>query len=196
MNVADERIQSLSDIVGAIRQASCDKAVSVRDVMEEIGTRSFGPAILVPSLLLVSPISGIPGFPTIGAIFVVIIVAQALLGRDHLWLPDFLLRRCLPSDRMHQALDWLEKPAAFVDARSQSRLKFLTDGPARTLCLIVILLIALAWPPLELLPMVTSVGALAVALFALGLLARDGAFVLAGYCVVALAVFGVLQLTS
>ena len=50
---------------------------------------------------------------------------------------------------------------------------------------LLILLIALTWPLLELLPMVTSVGAMAVSLLAFGLMVRDGLWLVAGYATLA-----------
>ena len=40
----------------------------------------------LPALILVSPLSGIPGAPSIGALIIVTVVVQALVGRQHLWL--------------------------------------------------------------------------------------------------------------
>jgi hypothetical protein len=179
---------SLSDVIDAIRRAGDGEEMSVGDILGEIGDRSFATALLVPALILVSPVSGIPGVPTIGAIIVILIAGQWILRRRHLWLPDFVLRRAVSSDRMHKALDWFDRPAAFVDRHSHPRLRVLTTGPMRMVTLAAILLIAAAWPPLELLPLATSVGAFAVALLAFGLMTRDGLYVVGGYAFVGVAV--------
>ena len=86
---------------------------------------------------------------------------------------------------MRDALRWLDRPAAFVDRHTRPRLRVLTSGPFRIVALMAVLLIAASWPVLELLPFVTSVGAFAVALFAFGLMTRDGVFVAAGHAFVA-----------
>jgi hypothetical protein len=179
---------SLSDVVDAIRRAGDGDELSVEDILHEIGDRSFATALLVPALLLVSPLSGIPGSPTIGAVIVVLIAGQWILRRRHLWLPGFIMRRTVAAEKMHKALDWLDRPAAFVDRHSHPRLRMLTSGPFRVVVLASILLIAGAWPALELLPLVTSVGAFAVALLAFGLMTRDGLYVLGGYAFVLVAV--------
>lgn len=82
--------RSLSDILQALRNACSGSTVSIDDVLDEIGHRSFAPAILVPALLLVSPISGIPGLPTIGSIVILFFTLQALFGVESLWLPRFI----------------------------------------------------------------------------------------------------------
>ena len=56
--------------------------------------------------------------------------------------------------------------------------------------------IAAIMPFLELLPMVTSLGATAIALFALGLMVSDGLFVMTGYAVIGGAAVLVNQLVQ
>jgi hypothetical protein len=175
---------SLASVLAAIRQAARGETLCVRDIFEEIGERSFATALLIPALLLVSPLSGIPGTPTIGALVVMLIVVQWIAGRDHLWLPDVLMRRRLRSSRVLKALEWLDRPARVFDRNAAARLSFLTRGPFALAALLTILLIAASWPFLELLPFVTSIGAFAVSLFAFGLMTRDGAWVAVGFLLV------------
>lgn len=179
--------RSLGDVLSAIapEPGGADASVSVAEMLQEIGERSFAPLVLVVSVLLVTPLSGIPGTPTFGALIVVLITAQWLTGRRHLWLPGFLLRRAVARDRLARAIAWLRPMADWVDARSETRLRLLTTPPMALLTKLVILGVALTWPLLELLPMVTSVGALAVALLAFGLMVRDGLWLAAGYGTIA-----------
>ncbi|MDD9741427.1 MULTISPECIES: exopolysaccharide biosynthesis protein [Marinovum] len=178
--------RSLGEVLSAIEpEADCADKVTVADLLQEIGERSFAPLVLVVSVLLVTPLSGIPGTPTIGALIVVLISAQWLTGRRHLWLPGFVLRRAVTGARLARAIAWLRPMAAWVDARSQSRLRPMTAPPMALVTKLLILLIALTWPLLELLPMVTSVGAMAVSLLAFGLMVRDGLWLVAGYATLA-----------
>ncbi|WP_238366009.1 exopolysaccharide biosynthesis protein [Mesobacterium pallidum] len=172
---------SLKDLLERVRSASEGERTGLREIIQHVGERSFAPALLVPALLLVSPLSGIPGTPTIGAAIILMISLQWLAGRDHLWLPDVLMRREIASKHMQKALDWLDRPARFVDRHSGKRLRALVHGPSRYLSILVICLIVITWPFLELLPMVTSTGAFAVSLLTIGLMLRDGVYVVAGY---------------
>lgn len=178
--------RSLTDILNAITPDPESKAkVSVADVLQEIGERSFAALVLVVSVLLVSPISGIPGTPTIGAILIVLIAVQWLFGRRHLWLPGVILTRAVSARKMARAIDWLKPGAAWLDRNSHGRIKVLTAPPLTLIAKLLIVLVPLTWPLLELLPMVTSVGALAVSLLAFGLMVRDGVWLVAGYATVA-----------
>lgn len=177
--------RSLGDILDAIEPEPGDPGeVSVADVLHEIGERSFAPMVLVVSVLLVSPLSAIPGAPTTGGILITLIASQWLAGRRYLWLPGVILRRAVPARRLARAIGWLRPGAAWFDRNSKGRLKVLTLPPLPLLAKLLILAIALTWPLLEILPMVTSVGALAVSLLALGLMVRDGLWLAAGYATV------------
>ncbi|MFA5580644.1 MAG: exopolysaccharide biosynthesis protein [Paracoccaceae bacterium] len=60
--------ETLTDILDAFSAAGENGQVTVRAVVDEIGDLSFAPALLVPALILISPLSGLPGLPTMGAI--------------------------------------------------------------------------------------------------------------------------------
>lgn len=189
-----EEHHTLTDIIDALDAVATGEWVSVGDILHRIGERSFAPALLVPALILVSPLSGIPGLPTVGSFIVILIALQALMGRHAVWLPGFLMRRSIGTARFRSALGWLRRPLAWVDRHSANRMWFANTRPLRMLTLIVIVVIAAMWPMLEFLPLVTSIGAFAVSLLAVGLLTRDGLYVIAGYVfvgVLAAALLGV-----
>lgn len=185
LKMAAPETGSLTGVLAALRRAAREDDLSVEDMLAEIGDRSFATALLVPALILVSPVSGIPGTPTLGAIVVILIVAQWIAGRDHLWLPGFVVRRRVSSARFRKALAWFDGPAAFLDRHTVPRLTLLTTGPLALLPLLTVVVIAATWPLLEILPLVTTIGAFAVSLFAFGLMTRDGAYVVAGFAFVA-----------
>ncbi|MDJ0822996.1 MAG: exopolysaccharide biosynthesis protein [Paracoccaceae bacterium] len=191
-----ERPETLTHLLAQIRPRDGDTAVSVRDMMQRFGERSFVSAILVPALILISPISAIPGTPTIGALIILLIAIQAVFGRQHLWLPGFLMRRSLSPERLEKGLDWLEKPVAWVDRHTKRRFSLLTRRPLSLLVLLTIMATVTVWPFLELLPLVTTTGAAAVSLFAIGLLTNDGAFIVAGYVFLGGLVTGLLTLLN
>jgi hypothetical protein len=174
-------LRGLVDILDALDDAARGGDVSVGDVLREIGVRSFSPLILIPAMILVSPLSGIPGVPTIGALFMLLVVTQKLMGRPHVWLPRWLKARCIRSDRLARATAWLRRPAAWIDGRTQRRMALLVSRGANILTLVVIAAICALLPFLEILPMVTSVFATGITFFAIGLMARDGMFTLIGY---------------
>ena len=182
--------RTLTHLLDSVEHAARDERVSVADVLDEFGERAITPFILIIALLLVSPLSGIPGTPTVSAVVIITLAVQALFGRRRLWLPQRVLRLEMPSAHVRRAVSWMRRPCAFLDRHSRARLRILTSGPLRGLTLLICVIIPLTWPLLELLPFVTSVGAATISLLAFGLLTRDGIYVLAGYLVVAVAFLG------
>lgn len=177
---------TLGRLLDGMENAARKRDVSMRDLMREFGDRAITPFILVVALLLVSPLSGIPGTPTVAALLIISMAVQALAGRRRLWLPKFLMRRSVAGKHLRRAVEWMRKPCEFLDRHSHERLMFLTQGPMRWLTLALCVLIPLGWPLLEVLPMVSSFGAGTVALLAFGLFTRDGVYVLLGYLMVVL----------
>lgn len=187
--------QNLGDLLDGMEHAAQRDDVTLRDVLDEFGDRSITPFILLASLLLVSPLSGVLGFSSFIAILVFVLSAQALVGRKRLWLPDVLLRKKMKSKHLLVAVKWLRKPCAFFDRHSGKWLQILTIGPMRIVTLLACTILPLGWPFLELVPFASSFGAGTVALFAFGLFTRDGLYVLLGYIwmvTVAAAVYSVI----
>lgn len=158
-----------------LRQSSSGRRrVSVAHMLQASGERSFGPMILLPGLLVLSPLSGIPGLPSLAALAVALVTLQLLIGRRHFWLPRWLLRRSVPAQRFDQALGLMLRGAKPIDRLVKPRLRWLTRGPAYPLCALICLLVALSMPPLELVPFANSLAGAALTCLGLSLIARDG----------------------
>jgi len=155
--------------------AGGDDYVCVGHLLDVMGERSFGALMLVPSLLLVSPLSGIPGFSSLTGVVIVLIAGQMLAGRDHIWLPQKLRERCIAREKLEKALRFLTPGARTVDRLVKPRLTFLTRSPFSRAVPAICVAIGLCMPLMEILPFASSILAAAVAAFALALIARDGA---------------------
>lgn len=176
----------VSEILDRLEAAAEEADVSVDDLISHIGERSLAPLLLVPALLVVSPLSAIPGSPTLSAIIIGLIAVQMLLGRKRLWLPRTVQTRRVPSDRLRRATGFLRPPVTRLERLIRARLLAVTSRPGQVVILLTCLLITLVMPLMEILPLLSSIAALAIAFFATGLLTRDGLLVLVGYAIVAL----------
>ncbi|MBM1689557.1 exopolysaccharide biosynthesis protein [Sulfitobacter geojensis] len=186
--MSDDPDNSLMQLLDGVAHAARGDVVTLSDMLDEFGNRAVTPFILLVSLLLVSPLSGIPGAPTTGAVVIIVLAAQALLGRGTIWLPEWAKRKSIAAKRVRKAVSWMRKPCAFIDRHSRARLRFLTQGLMRWVTLLICVILPMSWPPLEVLPFFSSFGALVIALLSFGLFTRDGIYVLAGYLVVGLGV--------
>lgn len=155
--------------------------ITLAQVLESLGQRSFAPLILVAGLILFSPLSGIPGMPTLMGLLVLLASLQMLLLRRHLWLPEWLLRRSISRSKFHRVLKWLQRPAAFIDRWLQPRLLVVVSRYGAYLIAIVCTAIALALPLMEIVPFSASMAGLAFTAFGLALISQDGALALLAF---------------
>lgn len=166
----------LNQLDGAARKNGAK--VSVGELVETFGRRSFGPLLLLAGLLGMTPVSGVPTVPTIIAVLVVLIAGQLLFGRDSIWIPRFIQKLAVKADGLHKAVRAARKPTRTVDRIVKPRLQALTTPTADRVVALACVLVAVCVPPLELLPFVAFVPSLAIFTFGLALVARDGLLVL------------------
>lgn len=174
----------ITDLIGRVREGADGERVSVGEIVESLGQDSLPPNLMIPALAVVSPLSGIPLFSSICGMLIALIAAQMLMGRDHVWLPGFLSRREVSGARLRKALDWMERPARFLDRVSHERLTPLVRRPMRWVVQAICLGCGLVMPLLEFIPFTSSLMGVVVSLLAFGLLARDGVFVLLGFAAI------------
>ncbi|MGM0703236.1 MAG: exopolysaccharide biosynthesis protein [Pseudomonadota bacterium] len=179
----EERLTGLVSLIDRLKYAGrYDTSVSLEAILDCVGRRTFAPFLLIAGLITLAPLIGdIPGVPTLMASLVALTAAQLLLGREHLWLPRWLLARRVSRQRYRQTLEWLARPAGWVDRLLKPRLRRLTRPPAHLAVALTCLLIALAMPPMELIPFSANGAGLALTLFGLALFAEDGLMALFGY---------------
>lgn len=190
---SDHSIQSILD---RVREAGDGSSVYVSDIVEALGHASFGPLILIPALLVFSPLSGIPGMSSVCGVSIALIALQWPLGRRHVWLPAWLKRRQLRRDRLSKATDSLRRPIALVDRLTRSRLHVLVRPPMSVANELLCLACGLAMPMLELVPLSSSILGLAVALLAVASISRDGVLAALGYLIVGFGAYGLFTLAG
>lgn len=171
----EAQIASLEDLLDRIADAEAKtERVSIGDILDAVGRRSFGPLLLFTGLVTLSPVGDIPGVPSVIAVVVLTIGVQALAGRNQFWLPDWLLKVSVARRRVETSVRFLRKPARFVDHLSRPRLQVFTYGPATYAIAMACLAIALAMPPMEVVPFTASGAGTALTAFGLALVAHDG----------------------
>ncbi|MGR3454415.1 exopolysaccharide biosynthesis protein [Pseudooceanicola sp.] len=167
---------SVTDVVERMAEAANGEKTELREITSAMGEASFVPVLMAPALAVVTPLSGIPLFSSACGLLIALVSLQMLMNRDHIWLPDFIMRRKVPSDRLRKAADWLKKPAAWLDRHSKARLGFLVRRPFDWVTEAACLVCGAAMPFLELVPFSSSTLGAAVVLFSLALLVRDGLY--------------------
>lgn len=187
-----KRPHNLHDLLGSLAAAGRkDDELSVRDLRDEIGRRSFAPLLLATSLIGFTPLGGIPGVPTTLALLISLIAVQIVVGCTSLWLPSFILDRKIDKRKLVSATTKLQPIARVVDRVIEPRLTFLTEWPSSYVIALVCILIALTVPPLEFVPFIDMPLWAALAAFSLALVAHDGLLAIAAFILTAVGVVAV-----
>ena len=173
---------SVSEILDVLEESGeSNDQVSVGDVVEQFGARSYAPLLIVPALVGISPVGGIPGVPTFLALTIFVFAVQMVFGRSHLWLPSLIEDRSVKGERVKKAAEKLRRPAKWIDALFSTRLRPLAGKVASRIAAIVVVLLCLAIPPMELLPFAVMLPMAAIAAFGVALLVRDGLIMLLAF---------------
>lgn len=173
--------RSLEELIDSVEaEARKRPQLSVDDVLDAIGRRSFSPLILLPGLIMVAPIIGdIPGVPVLMGGIVILVAGQILLRHDHVWLPRFMLARSLSSGNVIKTMGWMRRPAQFVDRWCKPRMRWAVRHAAVYVIATVCILIAAATPIMEFVPFSANLAGIAISALGLALFAEDGYIALA-----------------
>ena len=187
-------LQQLVDALEDLCSRNHGTEVSVGAVAQMLGPRSFAPLILAIGLIAVTPIDSIPTLPTTFGVIVFLTAGQMLIGRRSLWLPHVIAKRAVGAERLGQALKWLRPRAVWVDQWVGARLTLLTKGVSLIAIAACCAALAATMPMLELLPLVSTVPALAFVAFGIALLLHDGVAALIGFGLTGATLYFVFEL--
>ncbi|PJK31518.1 exopolysaccharide biosynthesis protein [Minwuia thermotolerans] len=178
----DEGGEGLTTVFQSLtEQADHHEKVSVGSLLEAFSHRGFAPLLLIPAVIIITPLGAIPGISvTAGAIYI-LIGGQILFGRNHPWLPGRLLRMTLPAQKLRKIIEKSLPVTRFVDRLLAQRMEYMTRGVYGRAGGLLCVLMGLLMFPLALMPIGVAAPSAAVAVYSLGLVARDGAFVTAAY---------------
>ncbi|MCM2342258.1 exopolysaccharide biosynthesis protein [Rhodoferax sp.] len=176
--------RALSTILWELSADTQRERITINDLLIALGDRATGALIFIFSFPNVLPTP--PGTSTILGAPLLFLTAQLMLGQAP-WLPAFVANRSMTrsdfSSLVKRILPWLKRAEGLL----RPRLASLTLPPMEyvvgLLSLLLAVLLVLPIPLGNVLP------ALAISLMALGVLERDGFWVLSGLAVSVAAVF-------
>ncbi|ARE38553.1 Exopolysaccharide synthesis, ExoD [Rhodovulum sp. P5] len=173
----------ISSLLEDLQNLALSKAdVSISDLIDTVGSRGFGPLLMVLSAFLILPIGMVPGIPAVVAVFMILIGGRMMTGNDRLWLPERVGRVSFSGHMLAVSVARAEPTVLWMRPFVAPRLAFLIDSAVahRILALIlmatgVMVLVAGFIPGL---PFALSFHVL---LLGLALSTRDGFVALSGY---------------
>ena len=183
-----ERTRDLEDVLDALRgeaDRQDDGTLSVGEVLDAFEHRPAGTLLLVPAVVMVSPLGAIPFVPTATAAVVFLVAVQLLSAKTTPWLPGFLRRRSVSPERAEKAIDKSRPVARFLDRFIRPRFTPLVGPLGRRVIAVVCVLLSLLTPPLELVPLAVFLPGTAILLLSLALVGQDGLLAAIGLTVAA-----------
>ena len=168
---------SLSEILIQIAQDETRRRISVRDLLVALRDRAIGALIFVFAFPNIIPLP--PGASSILGAPLLFLTAQLALGLKP-WLPSVIADRSM--DRMHFAAavrriaPWLARAERLLRPRVETLARPPFEYLIGAICLLLSIILFLP------IPMGNMPPAIAICLFALAILERDGVWVLAGLC--------------
>ena len=167
----------LSAILAALVADGTRTRIGIGELVGAMRDRAFGVLMFifaVPNVLPTPPgVSSVLGAPLL------LLSLQLALGRTTPWLPKFIARRSLPAAEFGAVVKRVVPWIARAEKLLKPRLGVLARPPAERLiglvCLVLAIVLFLPIPLGNMLP------ALAISIFSLAILERDGVAVLIGY---------------
>ena len=152
--------------------------ISIADLALAMHGRAFGALLLV--FAVPNALPAIPGTSSILGLPLLFLAAQMMLGRN-VWLPKLVSQRSMSRDDFANLVERVNPWLDWADGFTTPRLMLLTEPVAlRVLgfvCLVLSIVLVLPVPLGNMLP------GIAICLIALGILERDGLWVLGGVVV-------------
>ena len=178
-----EGADRLSAILSAIASAQDKERISVGDLLQALRRRALGALIFIFSVPTALPMP--PGVSAVLGAPLLFLTLQLTFGMKP-WLPRFITERSLSRVDFERVVKTVAPWLAKAESIMRPRLTFLAHRPAVYLIGLISLVMAIVlFLPVPLGNMLPSV---ALCIMALGLLERDGAWILIGLATAVLSV--------
>lgn len=170
----------IAQLVDQLETNTTGERVSLGDLMQAIEHRSHGPLLLLPALIAMSPVGGVPGMSIVTGGLIILIAAQILFGRQTPWVPGFMRELSFEREKLTNASRQIKQWTAWLDKLVHKRWEWLAEPPYIYGVAVLCLGLAALFYPLALVPFGVFVPAAATAILALGVTARDGLMIALG----------------
>ncbi|ANC54161.1 exopolysaccharide biosynthesis protein exod [Brevundimonas sp. GW460-12-10-14-LB2] len=156
-----------------------DAGLTLHEIRDRLDERAYGLLILLLSIPCLVP--GLYGVPQVVGLIVILLAGQMLVRREEPWLPRWFLNLRCKGSWLKAMADFAETKLGWIDRLSRPRLRRFADGPGEKLAAVFMILATVT----IVMPLTNTIPSIALALLSVGLIQRDGLFVLAGCAVTA-----------
>lgn len=170
-------------LLSLTRSPGASDRISLAEIVGQLDDRARGALIIL--IALPNCLPSIPGTSAVTGLPLVFLMAQMALGRKP-WLPGFLANRTLSREGLDDVLVKAKPWLIWVEKLMHPRLSALASDPVERF--IGLLGAVLALTIMLPIPLGNMLPSLALILFSMGLIGKDGAWILAGLVMTGLAV--------
>jgi hypothetical protein len=186
--------EGLTEMLDHLEAAPEGEEVSIGEIVEALGRRSFGSLLVIVALLAILPTGAIPGVSALTGALMLLFCLQVLFGQQKMWVPDWLARQTMGRERLETSVERARGIAGRIDRLLGPRLERFVEPPFVNVVALVGALLALTMFPLIPVPFGAFPASIPLIFFGLGLAARDGLVVLTGLVAALVAAYFVLLL--
>lgn len=180
----DNLNEVLDEIVETADAKADSQPLTLGELLDSVGRRSYGPLLLLIGLFSISPATALPGLTWLAAGLTLIVAGQMAIGLPTIWLPSAARNVRIGRRAVREGVAQGRPAARWVDHLLRKRLEFLSKPPFVNLVALCVLGAALITFPLGLVPLLPLIPGIAIVAFGLGMTARDGVWLLLGTLVV------------
>ena len=170
----DDAASGFIGMTRALATAGGGEGLTLGEIRDRLDERSFGLLILILSIPCLVP--ALYGVPQVIGVPIILLAGQLLIGMKEPWLPNGLLSRRAPQAWLDRMADFAEKRMGWFERLSRPRLQALSTGLGERVAALFMIVATIT----IILPLMNTVPSIALALLAVGLIQRDGVFVLGG----------------
>ena len=159
-----------------------DGQLSVGEMVDAFGRRSYGPLMAAPALIALIPVVGaIPGVSIVTGTVILLVSIQMLIWNEGIWLPERLRNLSIKSKKVAKGAKKSKPWVSWSDGFIAPRFKAFGKPPLSYITPVICILLAISMFPLAFVPMGVAPPAAAILLLSLGIIASDGVLLLLGY---------------
>jgi hypothetical protein len=169
--------EDLSGVLKQLMNETDGERMSVGDCLDAFDSRTHGPFLLLPGLIVVLPTGALPGVPHVMGIFLTLVSLQILFMRGGIWLPERLRAFSFSRETLQVWVDRILPYVKKLEKVVHHRVQVLTGKPAQYAIALVCLGLGPVMFLLAMVPFGATLPGFAIFLFGLGLVSRDGVVV-------------------
>ncbi|MBK1637942.1 hypothetical protein CKO24_02595 [Rhodothalassium salexigens DSM 2132] len=174
---SEDELAALIDMIG---DGDPDETVSLQTILESVGERGFGSMFMLLGLTMVLPLGALPGVPMLLGLVVSLVAVQLVIGRRTVWLPRRLRQLSVRRGRLQPVPVWVHRLAERIDGLMGRRMTWAAGPLGQRAAAGLCILLAASTVPLGLIPFGVAVPGLAITVFGLAILGRDGLVMIIG----------------